>query len=232
MRALISIHDVMPETLAAVAGHIERLRDRGHHRVTLLVVPGRHWRAHEIERLAHWEGEGLELAAHGWHHRVERLGGLYHRLHASLLSRRCAEHLALDEPGIAALMAASADWFTRQGLQRPVTYVPPAWALGGLRRERLPHLPYERIEVTRGLLSAADGRLDPLPLVGFEADTTPRARLLRAWNRVQIGRARRHQRPLRIGIHPQDHRLRLADDLERLIDGDWASMRYRDHTIG
>lgn len=231
MRALISIHDVMPETLDAVGGHIECLRAHGHQRVTLLIVPGRNWTAGTIERLAQWQREGLELAAHGWHHRVQRLGGPYHWLHAALISRRCAEHLALDAPRIVELMEAAADWFSDRGLQPPETYVPPAWALGSLSRDQLARLPYKRIEVTRGLLSTVDGRLDRLPLVGFEADTAAREHLLRSWNHFQTRWAWRRQRPLRIGIHPRDHELRLADDLQCLISGDWVSMRYRDHEI-
>ncbi len=231
MRALISVHDVMPETLDAVEGHIEGLRALGHQRMTLLVVPGRRWNADTIERLAQWQREGLELAAHGWHHRAQRLGGPYHWLHAGLISRHCAEHLALDELQIVELMEAAADWFSDQGLQRPETYVPPAWALGSLSRDQLARLPYKRIETTCGLLSTVDGRLDHLPLVGFEADTAAREHLLRRWNRFQIKWAWRRQRPLRIGIHPRDHELRLADDLQRLIRGDWVSICYRDHPI-
>ncbi len=231
MRALISIHDVMPETLDAVAGHIERLRAQGHQRLTLLVVPGRDWAPEGIERLAQWHNEGIELAAHGWHHRVQRLAGPYHRIHAALLSRHCAEHLALDSARIGALMTAAADWFDEQGLPRPTSYVPPAWALGSIGRDQLARLPYERIEVTRGLLAPAEGRLELLPLVGFEADTAARAHLLRGWNRMQIAWARRRQRPLRIGIHPRDHELRLAGDLQRVLAGEWESVCYRDHAL-
>lgn len=231
MRALISIHDVMPETLDAVGGHIERLRAHGHQRVTLLIVPGRQWDTDTIGRLAQWQREGLELAAHGWHHQVERLGGPYHWLHAALISRRCAEHLALDAPQIVELMEAAADWFSDQGLKPPETYVPPAWALGSVSRNQLSRLPYRRVEITRGLLSTIDGRLDRLPLVGFEADTAIREHLLRHWNHLQTRWAWRRQRPLRIGIHPHDHELRLADDLQRLVSGDWVSMCYRDYAI-
>lgn len=231
MRALISIHDVMPETLDAVEGHIERLRAHGHQRVTLLVVPGRQWDAGTIERLAQWQRQGLELAAHGWHHRAQRLGGPYHWLHAALISRRCAEHLELAPHQIVELMEAAAGWFSDQGLQLPETYVPPAWALGSLSRDRIARLPYKRIEITRGLLSTIDGRLERLPLVGFEADTAAREHLLRRWNRFQTKWAWRRQRPLRIAIHPRDHELRLADELQRLIRDDWVSMCYRDHAI-
>lgn len=229
MRALISIHDVMPETLDKVGAHLGALRQAGHEALTLLVVPGRNWQPRDLATLARWQLEGIELAAHGWRHHAARLGGPFHWLHASLISRRAAEHLALDEDGIAELMQQASDWFPEHGLARPTTYVPPAWALGALSRNRLATLPYERVEVTRGIVRAANGRLDPLALVGFEADTRLRAHFLRHWNRMQWRLARRRGRPLRIGIHPRDDELHLGRDMDQFITGDWASMRYRDH---
>ena len=103
--------------------------------------------------------------------------------------------------------------------------MPPAWALGALPKARWPLLTYRRIEVTRGLLDTRSGQLEPLPLVGFEADTRLRAIFLRGWNHFQARQAKRQGRPLRIGIHPQDGELLLADDLMKFIRGGWASQR-------
>lgn len=228
MRALLSIHDVMPETLDRVGEHISALRAHGHEAITLLVVPGRDWGHEDLAQLARWQMEGLELAAHGWYHHADRLRGPYHWLHAALISRRAAEHLALDGAAIAALMQAAHDWFPDHGLAAPTTYVPPAWALGSVEQDELRPLPYHRIEVTRGIVDAASGELTQLPLVGFEADTPLRAAFLRRWNRWQAELARQQQLPLRIGIHPQDNELRLADDLDAFIRQAWRSMRYRD----
>ncbi|WP_440996828.1 polysaccharide deacetylase family protein [Arhodomonas sp. SL1] len=228
MDALISIHDVMPETLDRVGHHLRVLRRHGHDAITLLVVPGRPWGEADIAQLARWQSQGLELAAHGWHHHAPRLGGPRHWIHSALLSRRAAEHLALGPNAIADLMRKSAAWFPRQNLTPATTYVPPAWALGRIRPEQLRAQPFERIEITRGLLFPATGRLIALPLVGFEADTLMRERFLRAWNNVQARLARDHKRPLRIGIHPQDHELRLAGQLHAFIAGNWRSLRYRD----
>lgn len=229
MRALISIHDVMPETLPRVTAWLDRLRRQGHSAVTLLVVPGRDWSASDLATLADWQHDGIELAAHGWSHRAHRMGGLFHRLHAAFLSRRAAEHLALDPAGIEQLMQAAADWFPRHGLAAPETYVPPAWALGAIRRSALRRLPYRQIEVTRGLLDVDSGWVRSLPLVGFEADTPLREHSLRAWNRVQRRWALARGLPLRIGIHPTDDALGLAGDLDRLLAEPWQSLRCRDY---
>lgn len=228
MTALTSIHDVMPETLERVSHLVGRLRDNGHRAITLLVVPGRSWSASDIRQLAEWSDDGIELAAHGWHHQARTIRGIRHWLHAILLSRDAAEHLALDADAIDALMRDSAGWFIRQGLPTPTTYVPPAWALGPLPRDRWSTLPFRRIEVTRGVIDVASGRLHPLPLVGFEADTRGRAAFLRRWNRLQVWQARRRNRPLRISIHPHDGELKLADDLAAFIGHDWKSRRMDD----
>lgn len=225
MRALISIHDVMPDTLDRTQDIIQRLRDHGHTDITLLVVPGRDWSSDDVARLARWAGEGIELAAHGWQHRAKRIRGLWHRLHSRLISRDAAEHLSLNGEEIAALMRDSAQWFARQGLPLPTTYVPPAWALGAISREQLSALPFRQIEVTWGIIDAESGHLQPLPLVGFEADTWLRAAFLRHWNRFQVWRARRTGRHLRIGIHPYDPELLLAAELDGLIAEPWQSER-------
>ena len=226
METLISIHDVMPETLDRVRALVDQCRTRGLHALTLLVVPGRPWSPDQLAELAAWQGEGVELAAHGWSHRVERFGGLYHRLHGALLSRRAAENLALSPAAVAERMHAAARWFPDNGLAAPTTYVPPAWALGRVDRHALANLPYRRVEVTRGLLDLRTRRLQPLPLVGFEADTALRAAFLRGWNRYQRNRATGQRLPLRVAIHPYDPELRLGGDLRALLDRKIVTLRY------
>ncbi len=216
--ALVSLHDVMPETMASVEHWMERLAAGRTGPLTLLVVPGRAWRDDQIRRLEQWAAEGHRLAAHGWLHHVDRPRGLRHRAHALFFSRRAAEHLALDSSGIGSLMSRASDWFSDHGLPRPPLYVPPAWALGRLDAADRVQVPYRWIEVLRGWLDPASGRIEALPLLGFEADTRLRAGVLRRWNRLQLRRADRRGEPVRIAIHPHDHELRLRDDLQALLD--------------
>lgn len=230
MHSLISIHDVMPSTLPQVHDLLALLRDHGHRHVTLLVVPGHAWSASGVEQLRTWQQAGLELAAHGWSHRAAHVRGVRHRLHAALISRHAAEHLALDTCGIRQLMQASAAWFPQRGLQAPSTYVPPAWALGQMPRAGLTDLPFRQIELMGGLLDIRTGQIQHLPLLGFQADTRLRAGFLAVWNRLQVLRmGQRHERPLRIGIHPDDAQLYLSASLERCLARVPRSIRYRDH---
>ncbi len=225
--ALFSIHDVMPETLAEVSAIIEGFRRRNQPLPALLVVPGRRWTDGDLVHLRQWQDEGAELIAHGWLHET-RPRRLFHRLHALLLSRNVAEHLALDRDGVCALMARSRDWFADHGLQIPETYIPPAWALG-LTAADLPRQPFACVETLRGVYTrqGSDFRYRSLPLLGFEADTPIRARFLGFWNRFQVRRARRMGVPLRIAIHPGDPGLLLADELKQVLNRFWTPIRYQ-----
>ncbi|MFW5874131.1 MAG: polysaccharide deacetylase family protein [Verrucomicrobiota bacterium] len=216
MKALVSIHDLMPGTMDRVEAILAWLSERSVPPVTLLVVPGKPWTPEQIDRLRAWAAIGHPLAAHGWHHHTEPRR-LKHRLHAALISRNVAEHLALDSKGILDLMLRGREWFLRHRLPDPTLYVPPAWALGPLNIRDQAAVPYRMIETTRGLLfpnGAPRPHLEKLPLSGYEADTPLRERFLRAWNALQARSARRRDAPLRISIHPHDLHLRIPDQLD------------------
>lgn len=224
--ALVSLHDVMPETFDRVTRILARLRTWEIPPITLLVVPGRAWSPAQINQLRDWAEAGHHLAAHGWVHYVEHIRGWRHRLHSRFLSRDVAEHLALDAEGILRLMRRSGEWFAHNDLPAPTLYVPPAWALGRVERDAVRALPFAQVEVLRGILDRQSGELRKLPVVGFETDTARRARLVRPWNRFQEHRARRRGRPLRIAIHPFDFEYFLHRDLEEILQRRWKFLAY------
>ncbi|NNC86896.1 MAG: DUF2334 domain-containing protein [Akkermansiaceae bacterium] len=216
LTGIVSIHDVMPRTLGAVRGLLDWLRQLEVAPVTLLVVPGVEWGPAELEELKRWEASGCELAGHGWvHETVPR--GLYHRLHAAVISRNVAEHLALDAAGIEALIERCHAWFGDHGFRAPELYVPPAWAMGGIGAARVRNLPFRRYEYMRGVLEADTGKLEQWPMVGFEADRWWRKAGVRMWNRLNLHAAERGTGVLRIGIHPRDRDLLLAPEMEGLL---------------
>ena len=131
IRALVSVHDVMPETLQQVGRILARLEADRISTATLLVVPGAGWTPAGIAMLHRFQERGYELAGHGWRHRVDRIDRLSHRLHARLISRNVAEHLALDAAGIIDLMGRCHAWFQEHGLRAPTLMcrLPGQWAL-------------------------------------------------------------------------------------------------------
>lgn len=215
--AVVSIHDVMPETLSRVEDLLGLLGVHGLGTVDLLVVPGRAWSSVQIDRLRAWQGAGHRLAGHGWRHKVDRIRGWKHRLHSRLVSRDVAEHLALDADGIAALIGRCHAWFGAHDLVVSDLYVPPAWAMGAMPRARLKDLPFRRYEVFGGIVDAATERFHPSPMMGFEADTWGRVWPVRLFNAVNRAWAAAGAAPLRVGIHPYDLEYRLAGDLRRVI---------------
>lgn len=223
--AHLSIHDVKPWEMNRLEELVDRCREVAGTRVALLVVPGLEWSPRQVDRLRAWADEGLELAGHGWIHQAVPPRTLHHRLHALLLSRDRAEHLSRRREEVRELVLRGADWFRDRELPTPTLYVPPAWALGALSRQDLEALPYRWYEVLVGFLDAATGRLHPTPLVGYEADTLFRRRALRLTNALARRAALATGRPLRIGLHPQDLDLHLADDLlGDLADGRWRCL--------
>ena len=228
LTALVSIHDVMPETLAHCAALLEPLLARDLGPVTLLVVPGREWSTQDLDVLRAWQTAGCQLAGHGWTHEATQIHTFYHRLHSLILSRRAAEHLSHEEADLLVLIQRCHDWFVEHGLGAPTLYVPPAWALGSIRPRLLADLPFAMIEVLRGVIRLYDQSLLRLPLTGYEADNSWRALSLKPWNSWNEKRAFASGRPLRIGIHPYDNELRLSRQLWQQLDRCQAFISYEE----
>lgn len=226
-RMLVSIHDVMPDTLNQVRHLFDELVRQELTPVSLLVVPGCDWRTQDLEALRQMAGAGAELAGHGWTHEAGRIRGLRHRLHSLLISRNAAEHLSLDRRGVLRLMQDCHDWFSRHGLPAPSLYVPPAWALGDVCGADLRTLPYACVETLGGVHTPASRCFHRLPMVGYEADTRLRAAAVRIWNSVNLQWAAMGG-TLRLGIHPGDPDLYLAQDLKQLIAEGGTALSYRE----
>ena len=193
---------------------IDTLIKQGINHATLLVVPGKPWRANEIDQLREYARQGFELAGHGWHHQIAQYGGLTHRLHGLIISKNVAEHLALDAAGISRLIEKCYLWFREHDLPAPALYVPPAWAMGRISRARLRHLPFRYYEFFSGLYDSKLNCFERIPLVGYEADAWFRAPAIVFWNSMNFLGAQR-QRRLRFSIHPDDFELLLQKNLFR-----------------
>lgn len=205
----------MPETLGRVGEQLALIDRYCPGPVTLLVVPGRDWSDSDLDCLRQWVGAGHRLAGHGWTHRARHIRGLKHRLHSLFVSRDCAEHLALDRAGIVELMTRNRQWFADHQLPAPELYVPPAWALGPMSAADLRSTGFARVETLSGYLDVETGRFRRSALVGFEAASIWQVPVLKISNTINALLARYW--PLRVALHPDDHRLPLARDLRRWL---------------
>lgn len=211
MKALVSIHDVMPATMDQVIRIVETVPVSIRNNLQLMVVPGLDWQEEQIQQLREWQHQGLILVGHGWEHRARNISTLRHRLHAWLISRDVAEHLSLSPDEELALMQRNDRWFRDNGLENGNWYTPPAWAFGRLPRARRAESGYRYFESTFGVYDATRNRFHWLPMLGYEADTGFRCVSVRLWNAINRFAARR--RIIRLVIHPQDFDLPLAADL-------------------
>ncbi len=216
LSAIVSIHDVMPETRRQVIQMLESLSQHAPHLhasdITLLIVPGRQWSRADLQWLRQLAAAGHPLAGHGWLHQATATRSWTHRLHSLLLSRNAAEHLSQSSHYLQQMIGNCFHWFYQRGLPRPQLYVPPAWAVGDLSLTQWKALPFEQVETLSGVTNLASGQRLRLPLAGYEADTRLRALLLRLFNYFNKVRARRSGKPLRIGLHPFDLDYHLAQN--------------------
>lgn len=222
--AIVSIHDVMPSNLDKIFEIMIFLKKAGVRPITLLIVAGKQWRSNDIALLKKLQSNGeIELAGHGWRHRVDGFVSLRHRLHGVLISRKEAEHMSLQADEIIELVERNYGWFQRVGLQPPDLYVPPAWAMGNISRERLRRLPFRYYETLIGVYDAYRGCTQPMAVCGYMADTRHRSLILRATNAIN---RRIFPYPLRIAIHPDDLKLSMATDLASCLKKEFNFSTY------
>ena len=216
LRAVVSIHDVMPSTRSAVTQLLQRLTQCAPKldcsQITLLVVPGKPWSNDDIGWLQSLVKSGHPLAGHGWSHQAQTPRTPYHVLHSLLLSRNAAEHLSCQPDQLVSLLMRCHRWFAQSDLPQPTLYVPPAWAAGCLSLSQWQALPFQQLETLSGVYELATGRRYTLPLTGYEADTPIRALFLKMFNQWNLQQAQNTQRPLRISLHPFDLQYALAQN--------------------
>jgi len=215
LKSYISIHDVVPHNLDDVKNIIHILQNQFNiNKICILVIPGLNWNNHQIKKLSDLQHEGIEIAAHGWNHQAEPNKTLYHRIHSKIISADCAEHLSKDRQGVIDIIKNSYDWFITNGLQKPLLYVPPAWAMGKIKTEDLKKLEFTHYECTTGVIHNLKYRF--LPLLGFEERTFIRALLRRFFNSLNYKIAC-FTGIIRIAIHPNDFNLYLKKDILKYL---------------
>ncbi|WNO10671.1 DUF2334 domain-containing protein [Teredinibacter sp. KSP-S5-2] len=216
MKAVISIHDVMPETMAHTFELLKLCTHLQPFHIYLLIVPGLNWQPHQIEQLKELETQGYQLAGHGWQHHCKEIKTIKHRLHSVFISRNVAEHLSLTTEQLHQLILRNYNWFIDSGFNAPELYVPPAWAMGNLPKTTLKDLPFKYYETTNGIYHVTSNNFKRLPLAGFEADNTWRKIALNLWNQINQAAASQTS-PLRIALHPYDLDLKLHTQLKTLV---------------
>jgi hypothetical protein len=218
-QVLVSIHDVSPQSLPQVDTILKQLSQLQYSNIILLIIPGKQWKAKDINRLKKYQRSGYILAGHGVFHQCQSIQTITHRLHSLLISRNAAEHLSLTINQISVLISSCYHWFLKNGFDAPCLYVPPAWAMGKVPRKELIKLPFRFYESLTGMYDSQTDNFYYMPLLGFEADTIPRKWAVRMFNTMNCHYAKIFDKTIRIAIHPNDFQLLLAQDLEKVLNG-------------
>ncbi len=211
-QAQVSIHDVQPETMEATR-RMCRTLPLNPCTTRLLIVPGADWNRQALDSLRQLTDTGFRLSAHGWKHRISQWGSLYHRIHGALFSGRVAEHLKLNPKQIEELLHNSCQWFVDNGFPAPDFYVPPAWAMGQIRKDRLRECPFRYYETLSGIYDAKADIHHKLPLIGYEARRFASGPILRVCNAFGNLWSSLLNKPARIAIHPSDTELPLSNSM-------------------
>ena len=215
MKSYISIHDVAPHNLNDIKNIICTLENEfGINKICLLVIPGLNWNKQQIQSLQKWQNDGIEIAAHGWIHQAEKNKSFYHRIHSLVMSADSAEHLSKKRQDVYNMMKKSYSWFINNGFQKPLLYVPPAWALGKITKKDLNRMAFTYYECTTGMIH--NQKYYFLPLLGFEERTLIKASFRRFFNKFNYWIAC-FTGLIRIAIHPNDFRLYMKEDITKYL---------------
>lgn len=219
MKSLVSIHDLMPDTLKRVLEIEQRLRNLKvpSDKVYLLVVPGLAWKPKQLATLKALQNDGYQLAGHGWLHHIHKKTSLKHYFHSAFISRNVAEHLSLSRAEITDMLLMNFEWFAEQGLRDPELYVPPAWAMGKMNKQNLSAMPFKYYEYSSGIYNVPLDDFRTLPLTGYEADRLWRVPILLGWNSLNLKWLAKST-PLRISIHPYDFEYYLKNTITQDIE--------------
>ena len=230
MNCNISIHDVGPNNLDKIISIINLLFDKYNiDKITLLVIPGLDWNNKQINILKTLqEKEGIELAAHGWHHKSNPTKTMYHYIHSKLISENSAEHLSKSKLSIIKLLNNSHSWFINQGLNSPTLYVPPAWALGNMGEKDLSALPFNEIEIISGVF--INNKFIFIPLIGFKTKTYFKFIIVKVLNFINY-LSYSFFGLMRIAIHPDDFNLLLKCDIDKYLRKITANFSFNELKI-
>ncbi len=216
--ALLSVHDITPETIPRLTEMVDIFDDLDICNVSLLLIPVSTWEPDQISYIKRLGKKGYQLAGHGWRHHCFGAKDTFHRIHAALFSRNAAEHYSCKTPKeIKKIIKQCYRWFKTEGLGCPRYYVAPAWAMGKIVTTELRGLPFRWYEFLSGVYDSRTDRFYRIPLMGFEADTVLRALFLKIFNYLNYRIALIWKRPYRIAIHPNDFNLKLKSDLLALL---------------
>ncbi|MDX9754518.1 MAG: polysaccharide deacetylase family protein [bacterium] len=206
---IISLHDLALFSQAVYADFLQKMKDIGITRATLLVVP--YWHGDEsieahpdfLAWLRDLHSQGYEICLHGHSHRAEKIeGGLYRQAMGRLYTNQEGEYYQISHATATAWIPEDLALFTRAHI--PVHgFTPPAWLLSPAG--------YRALQENNLLYSTALQHIEVLPTqerlyaptLVFSSRSALRRCISLLW--VAFWRRANEKTPLlRLAIHPVD----------------------------
>jgi predicted deacetylase len=208
---VVTIHDVAPPTLPAVAALRDLASEWGAVRTTLLAVPNFHGlaplaeHAPTVEWLRRCVAGGDEIALHGVRHLQAAPAGVVGALRARAFTAGEAEMLGAGAPAPHTLARARDQ--LADLVRAPIAgFVAPAWLEPRGLGDVLARLGFDWHETGLAIERLRDRRRTVSPVVGFATRTPVRTVASLAWAAALtplLARTSRH-RLARIALHPSD----------------------------
>lgn len=239
MNLIVSLHDVHPSSLAAVAQQRADLCARGVRRFSLLVVP--RWHGSEsveadtafVRTISQWQEEGDEVLLHGWKHSCLGMPeSLTDWFWTRLYTAQEAEFHLADVSETRMRITTGRDVFDR--LKWNATgFVAPAWRMAPHTMPILRELGFA-YTVTRQLVIPLVAGTQPIASTTLSYSTRSGWRRIasRVWN-FGLAHHLRHAPLLRISLHPGDIAYpvvwhQICRTTERALRAGRTAQTYRD----
>ncbi len=225
MNLIVSLHDVHPGSLAAVARQRADLRALGVRKTSLLVVP--HWHAEEsldadsqfVRTISQWQEEGDEVVLHGWTHSSV---GLRERAQdwfwTRLYTTSEAEFRLATPEETRIRLTTGRELFDALGWPC-VGFIAPAWLLAPHTIPILQELGFAYTVTRKTIIPLADPeRIITSTSLCYSTRSGWRRGASRVWN-PSLAKTLRHQGLMRVSLHPGDVTYpKVWAQIQRLIE--------------
>ncbi len=210
MNLVVSLHDVHPSSLAAVARQRAELRAWGVEKTSLLVVP--QWHGHEsieddprfAETISEWQAEGDEIVLHGWTHSTMGLReSAQDWFWTRLYTNREAEFRLATVPETEIRLTTGRELFERHGW-RCTGFIAPAWLIAPHTFRVLREMGFAYTVTRQAIVPLSEGAAPVMSTsLCYSTRSGWRRAASRVWNPALL-RSVRELPVLRISLHPGD----------------------------
>jgi hypothetical protein len=233
---VVSLHDLHPGSLGAIAEQRRLLAEWGVARRSVLVVPQFHHGARFEEmggEVRAWQGEGDEMVLHGYYHDLldqgEKVANLFW---TRLYTNGEAEFLDLSRAEARLRLERGRRELEKEGLEVR-GFIAPAWLMASYLPVMLAEMGFAHTTTVSHFFSLKRGRTISSQSLCWSTRAAWRRACSLGWNRHLLGRSLEN-RLLRISLHPDDltHvaiRKQIERSVKTALDAGFQAVTYAEY---